>query len=165
MVNVAERIKKALFAKSWTVKKLCGAIEVSEAGYKHMVENNSWKLHNLSKIAEVLDMPLTALVSEEEPEIVSRPSGESEAYLQDHLKRLEENFARLSAQLETKDRQIDGLQRTADSLQRYVDTLLGSTPANEKADKKAKSFLKPATETGRVVEMYPAEKSESKKSA
>lgn len=86
-------------------------------------------------------------------------------YLLEHLKALEENFKLLTAQLATKDKQIDGLQRTADSLQRYVDTLLGSTPGNEKAEKKAKSFPKPATETGRIVEMYPAEQSEKKKSA
>ncbi len=82
------------------------------------------------------------------------PANSSESYLREHLLRLEESFALLSAQfktqLESKDRQIDGLQRT-------VDALLGAP--------REKSFRKPATETGRVVEMYPAEQSEKKKSA
>lgn len=80
-------------------------------------------------------------------------SNTEESYLLGHLRALEENFKKLATQLENKDKQIDGMQRT-------IDALLGSGKG-----KREKSFRKPALETGRILELYPAEQSETKKVA
>lgn len=143
MLNVADRVKKALFDKGWTVKKLCAEIDVSEQGYKHMVEKDSWKLQNLVKIAEVLELPLTYFITEQADATIEpqRKAVEENHFGNQVAERILEEFQALKSQLSIKDRQIDGLQRTVDALiSRQI------TPAA--------NFLKDVPYEGRIVPLY-----------
>ena len=119
MINVANRVKKALFDKGWTQKKLSFELDVSENGLKNMLDKNSWKIETLQRIAEKLDLPLTYFVTEEEqnssPFENVKQEVKGDKYLQDHLKTLELESRFLNL-LEAKDRQIEGMQRTIDAL-------------------------------------------------
>ena len=167
MVNVAEKIKKALFEKGWTQRKLCNEIEMSENGYKKMVENQSWKLETLEKIANALELPLTFFITNEELKFDQSPilesdrnkPGEDSSFGSQVIEKVLEEFRELKSQLSIKDKQIDGLQRTADSLQRTVDALLGNPQLREK------SFNKPVSKAGKVIPLNSKNRVEEKEVA
>ena len=112
MENLPERIKKALFDKGWSQKKLCGEIEITENGFKSMLETGSMKISTLQRISEAMDIPLSFFLDETPTKNTSNPS----QYLLDKLNDIELMFKEFREQITVKDQQIAGLQRTVDVL-------------------------------------------------
>ena len=103
MVNISNRVKKALFEKDWTQKKLCSELGITENGLKKMMDSNRWKLETIEGMSKVFGLSMDYFISESEQKFDSFTG--QDAYLREHLSQLEANFTRLSSQLERKDQQ------------------------------------------------------------
>lgn len=139
MQNVSEQIKKALLSKGWTQRRLCTEINVTENGFRKTADGNTWKLDTIVKIAEVLEMPVSYFISDNDyPVPAVSTIVDEKSFGAEVLTKIVEEFNSLKTQLSIKDRQIDGLQRT-------VDALLGNPAIREK------SFNKPVSKAGKII--------------
>lgn len=114
MLDVPSRVKKALFEKGWTQKKLCAEIDVTETGFKRMAENNTWKLDTIEKMAKALDKPIVYFVDEYEENSKQKDDLTSKGNFGANV--LEELKALFEEEIRVKNQQIAGLQRTVDVL-------------------------------------------------
>jgi transcriptional regulator with XRE-family HTH domain len=128
MINVSERVKKALFDRGWTQKKLCGEINITETGFKRMADNNTWKLDTLEKMATALGVPIVYFVTDDEKNTTQ------DNYLREILQRMEESMNKLTTELSVKDRQIEKLIDLLGKLEGAILEPLSNYTGDEKTD-------------------------------
>jgi transcriptional regulator with XRE-family HTH domain len=129
MTNIPEQIKKALFEKGWTQKKLCSEIDVTENGFKRMADNNTWKLETLEKISIALGAPVSYFLGETninfDQHKLDKSAGKDDVYLQEYLRKLEDKFNKLLDQLAVKDHQLESKDQQIGNLQEMLKMILG----------------------------------------
>lgn len=112
MINVPDRVKKALFEKGWTQKKLCAEIDISENGFKNMADKNTWKLETLEKMAYALGVPVSYFVMDANENLDSiQKSKSNDGSFQEFSQRMEAKFDKLTSELDIKNQQIAGLHQ------------------------------------------------------
>ncbi len=113
-MDIAIRVKKALFDKGWTQKKLCAELNITETGLKYTMDNNSWKVETLDKISGLLGLSITYFLVENEENLDSKFRSNSNGAFGEHV--IEELKAMFEEEIRAKNQQIAGLQRTVDVL-------------------------------------------------
>ncbi|TAG00293.1 MAG: XRE family transcriptional regulator [Cytophagia bacterium] len=58
MENLSFRIEKKLSEMGWTKKKLCAELDITENGFKKMLDLGSIKFETIKKICKILNVPL-----------------------------------------------------------------------------------------------------------
>jgi transcriptional regulator with XRE-family HTH domain len=63
-MDIAENIRRLLKSKNLTNKEFCQVLQISENGFKKMLDSNSYKYEILKKIALNLDVPVWELTGD-----------------------------------------------------------------------------------------------------
>lgn len=115
--DFSKRVDDLLRRERRTKKSLYEHLNMSSQGFDAMMRNNSFTASRLGDVANFFGISIAEFYSSEMSDTKERQEvAGGDAYLQDHLVSLEENFKKLLEQLQVKDQQIAGLQRTVDAL-------------------------------------------------